>query len=197
VTWIDEKIDGWISSVETLVKVAKRYPQTVYAGLTRSLQMEWQYTLRVVPEVAAQFERVESALANSFLPIVFGLNEVPVSEGLHVRAKLLARWSGAGIPDPSEIAKECYNTSTKALTEPLTHSLFRGTPWTLPRTPKEPPSLPMPSTSSATLKPKRRAPSWRRMLTAYTIYLNGTEQSANEFPCDGCGECFSINHALQ
>jgi hypothetical protein len=84
-TWVDEKIDGWISSAETLAKVAKRYPQTAYAGLTRSLQMEWQYTLRVVPEVVAQFERVKSALVDSFLPILFGLEEEPaVSEGVCV-----------------------------------------------------------------------------------------------------------------
>jgi hypothetical protein len=34
--WLATKIDTWISSVRTLGKMAKRYPQTLYAGMARS-----------------------------------------------------------------------------------------------------------------------------------------------------------------
>jgi hypothetical protein len=38
--WLAAKIDTWISAVQTLVKIAKRYPQMAYAGMARSFQME-------------------------------------------------------------------------------------------------------------------------------------------------------------
>ena len=40
--WIDPQINQWIAGIEALSKVARRYPQTAYAGLTKSLQAEWQ-----------------------------------------------------------------------------------------------------------------------------------------------------------
>jgi hypothetical protein len=48
--WLDEKLATWIAAVRTLAKLAKRYPQTAYTGMSRSLQMEWQYTLWVIPD---------------------------------------------------------------------------------------------------------------------------------------------------
>ena len=38
--WLQPKIDGWVSGVKTLVRVATRYPQTSFAGLRLSLQNE-------------------------------------------------------------------------------------------------------------------------------------------------------------
>ena len=38
--WLDPKIQQWVEGVETLGKVAHRYPQTAYAGLSMSLQQE-------------------------------------------------------------------------------------------------------------------------------------------------------------
>jgi hypothetical protein len=41
--WIDPQIEKWVAGVHELSKVARRYPQTAYAGLSKSLQAEWQY----------------------------------------------------------------------------------------------------------------------------------------------------------
>ena len=41
--WLRPKIQRWKEDIETLAAVAHRYPQAAYAGLTRSLQNEWQY----------------------------------------------------------------------------------------------------------------------------------------------------------
>jgi len=41
--WLQPQIQQWVKGVERLAQVAPRYPQTAYAGLTKSLQLEWQY----------------------------------------------------------------------------------------------------------------------------------------------------------
>ena len=57
--WLNEKITTWTAAVETLSKIATRWPQTAYAGFTFCLQNEWQYVQRVVADVGASFEPLE------------------------------------------------------------------------------------------------------------------------------------------
>ena len=40
VIWIQEKVEGWEESVQTLAGVACKHPQSAYAGLQRPLQQE-------------------------------------------------------------------------------------------------------------------------------------------------------------
>jgi hypothetical protein len=98
--WLATKIDTWISTVWTLGKIAKRYPQTSYAGMARSLQMEWQYTLHVIPDVDTQFESLARVIAEECLPALLS-EPAGLPEGLRERLTLPARWSGMGIPDPA------------------------------------------------------------------------------------------------
>jgi hypothetical protein len=60
--------------------MATRYSQTAYIGLTLSLQMESQYTLWVVPGIDAQLKRIKSAIADSFIPSLLGLDQDLTSE---------------------------------------------------------------------------------------------------------------------
>ena len=43
------KVEVWPHGVHTLAKIAKCYPQSAYAGLGMSLQLEWQYLQITVP----------------------------------------------------------------------------------------------------------------------------------------------------
>ena len=47
VVWIQEKVEGWAESVQTLAGVACKQPQSAYAGLQKSLQQEWSFVQRV------------------------------------------------------------------------------------------------------------------------------------------------------
>ena len=38
--WIQAKVEGWAESVRTLARVARKHPQSAYAGLQKSLQQE-------------------------------------------------------------------------------------------------------------------------------------------------------------
>ena len=70
--WLQPMIAQWTEGVERLATVAKRYPQTAFAGLARSLQSEWQYIQRVAPYTGHFFEPVEAVLRDTFLPALLG-----------------------------------------------------------------------------------------------------------------------------
>ena len=45
--WLASKIKGWTESVAILSGVARKHPQSDYAGLQKSLQQEWAFVQRV------------------------------------------------------------------------------------------------------------------------------------------------------
>mgnify|MGYP007060078647 CR=1 FL=1 len=59
---------------------SRRFPQTAYAGLTKSLQSEWIYLQRVVPDIAESFAPLEKVLAEEFIPALFGGEDAPSRE---------------------------------------------------------------------------------------------------------------------
>ena len=46
--WVRAKAEKWADGVKILASIAKQYPQTAFAGLTISLQAEWQYVAPVL-----------------------------------------------------------------------------------------------------------------------------------------------------
>jgi hypothetical protein len=123
--WLAPKIQRWIRGVTRLSTIAKRYPQTAYAGLTKSLQSEWMYLQRVVPCTAGDFQGIEDALRESFLPALFGDPDTDQLRGL---SQLPVKQSGLGIPDPVAQASECFDTSVVSSSE-LVESLRNNTPF--------------------------------------------------------------------
>ena len=105
--------------------VAKRYPQTAYAGLTKSLQAEWQYVQRVVPDCGDEFAPIEAAIANVFLPALFSAPLAEI-EPLRELLALSPKQAGLGLPDPTTTAAAGYAASL-GCTEDLTTSLQQRT----------------------------------------------------------------------
>jgi hypothetical protein len=54
-----------------MAKVAGRHPQTAYAGMQRSLQQEWEFIQRVTDGLSNEFDAIEQALNDKFLPALF------------------------------------------------------------------------------------------------------------------------------
>ena len=69
--WMQEKVEGWAESVRTLAGVARKHPQSAYAGLQKSLQQEWAFMQRVTPGISNAFRPVEEEIAKAFLPALF------------------------------------------------------------------------------------------------------------------------------
>ena len=123
--WLKPQLDAWVYGIEQLAKVAQRFPQTAYAGLAKSLQMEWQYLQRVLPNAGPSFAPVEVALADTFLPAL--LQEIaPASPAQRALQALPVRRAGLGVPDPQLTAASCF-TASQACTAELTRTLRAGT----------------------------------------------------------------------
>jgi hypothetical protein len=120
--WLEPQIQQWVLGVAALAKVAKRHPQTAYAGLTKSLQQEWQYLQRVVPDCGAAFEPVEEAIRTVFLPALLQATEAECQREL---TTLSVRQAGLGLPNPTQSAQASFAAS-EACSELLVHSLREG-----------------------------------------------------------------------
>jgi hypothetical protein len=120
--WLEPKIQAWIGGIDALARAARHFPQAAYAGLAKSLQSEWQYLQRVLPDCSAAFEPVEEALASAFLPALFQAEEPMLARQL---LALPVKRAGLGIPNPAESADDCHEAS-KAVTRALTLSLLKG-----------------------------------------------------------------------
>ena len=89
--WLGGKIVGWRDFVVTLAGMARRHPQTAYAGLQKSLQQESAFTQCVTPGIRMEFQEVEDELRYIFLRSLFqGLVPDP-REGDH-RSPSQAGW---------------------------------------------------------------------------------------------------------
>ena len=65
-------LEAWAHRVCTIAKISKRYPQSAYAGLEMSIQLESQYLQRTVPGVISLMGPIEDSLREAFLPALFG-----------------------------------------------------------------------------------------------------------------------------
>jgi hypothetical protein len=124
--WIDPKIDQWVDGVKALSMVARRYPQTAYAGLTKSLQAEWQYVQRVTPNIHLAFAPLELAIAQIFIPALLNCT-IEEAAPLRPLIALPVRNGGLGILDPTKTSDHCYSAST-SITSLVTDSLIHGKP---------------------------------------------------------------------
>jgi hypothetical protein len=113
--WLEPMIADWVFGIKQLAKAAQRFPQAAYAGLAKSLQMEWQYLQRVLPHAGTSFLPIEEALAESFLP---QLLQEPVASAATLRdlMALPVRHAGLGIPDPVTAAQPCHEASVLCTT---------------------------------------------------------------------------------
>ena len=73
------KVRRWVGHINVLAEAASTQPQLAYATLTKSLQHEWNFLLRVVFQCGPLFRDLELSLFSRFLPAMFGL-EVSAAE---------------------------------------------------------------------------------------------------------------------
>ena len=67
---------GWDKSEKTLSGVARKYPQSAYKGLQKSLQQDCEFVQRFTPNMGDDFGPVGKALEEAFIPALFhGLRE--------------------------------------------------------------------------------------------------------------------------
>ncbi len=103
----------WTAGVRALARVAKRYPQTAYAGFVWSLQAEWTYLLRVSERAGPLLAPVEEAIRGEFLPALLG-RQVVLDDDQRVLMSLAAKHGGLGIRNPVVAAESLQKASEQA-----------------------------------------------------------------------------------
>ena len=122
--WLEEQVETWQHGVQRLAMVAQRFPQNTYAGLTKSLQSEWQYLQRVVSGLRESFGLVMAALRDKFLPALLQVDAETVTKFRPLWA-LPPKKGRLGIPDPTTTGLRLH-TCSKDVTSVLTDSLMPG-----------------------------------------------------------------------
>jgi len=195
--WIQPQVQQWIKGVDRLAQVATRFPQTAYAGLAKSLQLEWQYLQRVVPGIGATLAPIEDAITQTFLPALIAEPTAAIQR-LRETTTLPVRYAGLGVPNPGTTARQNYEAS-RELTAPLTLSLATGeelgirsyavacaTTRRMQQKRKDATAADVLKRISAAARPTdarrlTRAKETGAWLTAMPNTLNGTDLSADEF----------------
>ena len=70
------KVQAWSQGLKVLIKMDKQQPQLACSRSRMYLQLEWQYPQITVPGVGTLMGRIEQALRETFLPALFGGEEV-------------------------------------------------------------------------------------------------------------------------
>jgi len=109
--YVRKKTEQWCDAVEKLSKQALTQPQAAFSAFTKSLQCEWAYLHRVMPDFGTHFGPLEKAIKEQFLPSLFG-SEVSANE--RELFSLPCRIGGIGVRNPESTAKSAYETSREA-----------------------------------------------------------------------------------
>ena len=100
--FLGDKVEGWQDSVENLARVARRHPQTAFAGLQKSLHQEWSFVQHVTIEIEVAYQVVEYAMRDTFLPALFqgATAQIPG----RVITGLLSKQDGIAFHNPTRTA---------------------------------------------------------------------------------------------
>ena len=102
-------MEGWADSVRTLAGVARKHPQSAYAGLQTSLQQEWSFVQRVTPGISNAFGPVEEEIAKAFLPALFeGAGDGAPGRKI---TRLPVKQAGMALPDLTQTAPDNWQAS--------------------------------------------------------------------------------------
>ena len=108
-----EKVTTWTSGVNKLAEAAEFYPQAAFAALSKSMQFQWSYLQRVVPDCDSCFELLRNALNDIFWLAVLQGTQGTISDSEKKLFTLPARHGGMGIHDPLLTAASSFTNSRK------------------------------------------------------------------------------------
>ena len=61
----------WANSIVKLSNVAEFQPQAAFAALAKSVQFEWSYVQRILPNFDEEYITIQEAMSEKFWPAVF------------------------------------------------------------------------------------------------------------------------------
>jgi len=113
--WVKKKVEQWVYCVEVLGKCAYTQPQAAYVAFVLSLQNEWTYISRIVPNVGPLLAPIEVAIREKFIPPLFGISPSELSGELRHLLSHSVKHAGLAIRFPVEQSEGCFKTSQQAV----------------------------------------------------------------------------------
>ena len=101
----------WVHAVEVLVRIAVKYPQSAYAGLTLFLQASWQHLSRAVPGVEGHLQSTKDAIQGKFIPSLMGLREAEVNDNMRALFANIVKQGGLNLRSPVAAAPRHHKSS--------------------------------------------------------------------------------------
>ena len=71
-SYLQKKIDEWITNVERLAKIAVTEPQVAFSAFTQRMQSRWVFVLRTVKDISNLMQPLENVIRQNFLPALLG-----------------------------------------------------------------------------------------------------------------------------
>ena len=106
-TFVSAKVLKWKEDITYLSKIALSKPQATFVALTKSLQFQWHYLQRTVPDYDSLFVELEDIISMKFLSAVLGRKASPEE---HELFPLSAHMGGLEIVIPTKSASDAYAT---------------------------------------------------------------------------------------
>ena len=120
---VSEKVDGWISEIKSLSKIANTHPHAAYAALVHGLTSKWLYMSRTLRNIETHLERLEQAISCSLIPSL--TNQPPPNTFNRKLFALPTRLGGLCIRIPSEQSAFEYDAS-RQICEPIVDKIVEG-----------------------------------------------------------------------
>ena len=108
-TFLQRKVQKWVSLIHTLTQIAVIEPHAAYCGFIRGLKSTWSYLMRTPPGTSDALSLLEDAIRNEFLPALTSRSAITNQE--RELLSLPCRLGGLGIPDFTKLASSCYQAS--------------------------------------------------------------------------------------
>ena len=111
------KIEKWNSHISKLAEVCDVCPHEAYSAFTRSVQAEWAFIQRVIPDCSLYMQDLEQAICSKFKSLIDSPNDVQ-----HKIYSLPCRKRGLGIPTSETSSYESSIKSCRKISKSLMDS---------------------------------------------------------------------------
>ena len=116
--WVEEKISGWSLVLDELTGVAKRYPQSAFAGAQKSLWQQWNYLMRVIPGIGHLFADIERKIHRQFLPTLLDREVEDITNDIRTVVALPSKCAGMSLTNPLHVrVRDNYLAPRKKVAE--------------------------------------------------------------------------------
>ena len=110
--YISDRVERWARCVGRVAEAAVHQPQASYVAMVKSIQAEWSFFQRVVPDCAEGFVALRDSINDVFWPALF---EGSIDDCEIPLFSLPTRLGGLGLRDPVAVSEMAYESSRRGV----------------------------------------------------------------------------------